>query len=393
MTRVRLLAAAAALLVGSAAGCGGDDRQQGAEAKAETHGHTVELHPVAGNFKPDGTKLADCEPGDHRCYEQAFGNVAFKQGPKTALRLFDEKIATDSAVESGCHRIAHMIGSAALARYDGNAAKAFAEGSSSCWSGYYHGILERALTGVTSKEELAKVSRDLCDDAEIRRTTFIAYQCVHGLGHGLMIHTGYDLPFSLSICDRLATSWDQTSCTGGVFMENISSSYGVRSKWLRDDDPVYPCGVVKERHKLYCYLMVTSRINETNGFDWAKTAETCRRVEAGWIETCFESYGRDASGSTRQSPPEVARICALAKDYASACYYGAARDMTSNYANGRRAAELCALAPAPMRSRCFHGIGTILGTIHPDSAGRRAACGELSRRYARDCLRGTGENA
>ena len=62
-----------------------------------------------------------------------------------------------------------------------------------CWSGYYHGILERAFAGV-SEEELPAVSRRLCSSDQVRRSDFVAYQCVHGLGHGLMIYTNYDMP-------------------------------------------------------------------------------------------------------------------------------------------------------------------------------------------------------
>ena len=349
----------------------------------------VNPHPVAGHFRPDGTELAECTPELPRCYEQAFGNIAFNEGPKRAMALFDERIREDRAVEAGCHRIAHTIGSAALARFDGDVPKAFAQGSSSCWSGYYHGILERAFTGVSSKEKLASVARTLCTDPGIRQTSFLLYQCVHGLGHGLMIYSGYNLPFSLEMCDRLATSWDQTSCTGGVFMENIASTYDVRSRWLRDDDLVYPCNAVAERHKLYCYLMVTSRVNEVNGYRWKETAAVCRTVERAWIETCFESYGRDASGFTRQNPAEAARICEFAASFAASCFYGAARDMTSNYANGRRASELCRLAGGTSRERCFYGIGTILGNIEPTGARRRAACMDVTpRRLLVHCLAG-----
>ena len=52
-------------------------------------------------------------------------------------------------------------------------------------------------------------------------STFLLYQCVHGLGHGLMIYSRNDLPYSLRICDGLATAWDRNSCTGGVFMQNF----------------------------------------------------------------------------------------------------------------------------------------------------------------------------
>jgi hypothetical protein len=343
------------------------------------------LHPAAGKFEPNDTQLADCG-SDRACIEQAFGNLAFYEGPKNAIRHFDEKIRTDAAIESNCHRIAHTIGSASLARFEGNVGEAFVNGSSSCWSGYYHGILERAFVGASTKADVANVARAVCQGQDVRTTTWLAYQCVHGLGHGLMITSSYDLPFSLSVCDRLATAWDQVSCTGGVFMENISSSYGVKSRWLRDDNLVYPCNTVAERHKQYCYLMVTSRILQENGYEWAAAVRICRGVESGWVETCFESYGRDASGFTRQTPAKILPLCRLAAEYEDQCLYAAARDMTANYGNGRRASKLCLRAPAEFRERCFYGIGTILET-----QAQGATCRTLSRRYADACLRGTKE--
>ncbi|MDQ3857706.1 MAG: hypothetical protein M3327_04545 [Actinomycetota bacterium] len=395
VSRARLAIATAVVLVAAGAVSAAVALRSGDEPSRQGHaahvGSAADPHPVAGHFKPDDTGLAECTSGERHCYEQAFGNLAYEKGPREAIAEFDRAMQTNKAVEADCHRIVHTIGSAALARFHGNVAKAFALGSASCWSGYYHGILERAFTGVSGIDELGEAARRICDDPGIRRTTFLAYQCVHGLGHGLMIRSGYDLPFSLSICDRLATEWDQTSCTGGVFMENISSTYGVKSKWLRDDDPVYPCQVVKERHKLYCYLMVTSRVSELNGYDWRRTAEVCRRVERDWVATCFESYGRDASGSTRQSPRDVVRLCRFAGEHAVSCVYGAVRDMTSNYANGRRASELCRLVGRSLRPHCYYGIGTILGNLASTEQGRRRSCRSVTpRAYLDSCLGGAG---
>ena len=140
-----------------------------------------------------------------------------------------------------------------------------------------------------------------------------------------MIHTGYDLPRSLEVCDQLAGSWDQTACTGGVFMENISSSYGIKSKWLRDDDLLYPCKTVAERHKLYCYLMVTSRILPAVGYDFGKAATFAGRASRAWIATCFQSLGRDASGTSRQKPAKILEYCRTAGDMIGDCVYGAAQ--------------------------------------------------------------------
>jgi hypothetical protein len=362
---------------------------QGSAEPSSNAQYSNNPHPIAGNFKPDGTKLSSCH--EQSCYEQAFGNISYYQGPKAALKLFDEDIAKRGPIESGCHRIAHYIGSAALARYHGNVSKAFAQGSPSCWSGYYHGILERSFYGVSSIKKVAQIARGICNTAEIRRTAWIAYQCVHGLGHGLMIYTGLDLPLALKICDGLATKWDQSSCSGGVFMENITPSFGGTSPWLRKSDLVYPCDVVKERHKLYCYLMVTSRILRANGFNWAATAKICSKVERGWVATCFQSYGRDADGNSRQNPSEDLRLCRIAGSGFSNCLYGAARDMTSNYANGKKASMLCGMAPANERERCFFGIGTVLGGMSPTLAGRRNLCNDVAKgEDAKSCWQGAG---
>jgi len=339
---------------------------------------------VAAAFKPDHRTVQSCH-ADSTCFQQAFADLAYYRGPKVALARFVHQMRTSSFVEENCHRIAHAIGAGALTRFHGDVGTAFARGSAVCWSGYYHGILERAFQGIPDSR-LATVARGLCARVEAHASTFIAYQCVHGLGHGLMIYTGYDLPLALHTCDRLRTQWDQVSCTGGVFMENQSSSYGFKSQWLRPKQPLYPCTAVSRRHKLYCYLMVTSQILPDEGYSWTKTVGVCRRSEPGWVPTCFQSLGRDASGQTRGQVAKIERICRVAGDMERECLLGAAKDLTSNDANGRRAARLCSGSPAAMRAYCFYGVGEILGTFTADPAQRAAQCRALTRE--RSCVAG-----
>src|SRR5262245_20164178 len=166
-------------------------------------------HPIAGKFKPDKTRLADCS--DQTCFEQAFGNIAYDDGPKAAIALAAKKY--DEGADPSCHRVMHVIGAAALARFKGNVAETFAAGSSFCWSGYYHGVLERAFMRVKSYDAktLGARARTICASRTIRAESWLAFQCLHGLGHGLMITTAYDLPLALRVCNRLGAEWDQTS--------------------------------------------------------------------------------------------------------------------------------------------------------------------------------------
>jgi cytochrome c553 len=339
-------------------------------------------------FKPDGTTVSGCEKhATPDCFRQAFANVAYNDGPKTALALLAKDDASVPDVHADCHQIAHAIGHGGLAHFKGNAAEALSQGAMTCNSGYYHGVIERAFAGVP-RDRVLRIARRLCTGPSVTKEEFLLYQCVHGLGHGLMIYSGLDLPWSLKTCDRLQTSFARVSCTGGVFMQNLMPGMGT-SHYLRQNDPIYPCNAVAEHFKVYCYLMVTSRIQSLDGYNWSKTAAWCRRSERGWVKTCFESYGRDASGTAQYQPHRTIQLCLQAGVNAGDCIYGAARDYGNNYAGGAEAARLCNASPARYRGYCFDGIGTILGALHRLGSERSAACNAVTpKRFRRDCYRG-----
>jgi mono/diheme cytochrome c family protein len=344
---------------------------------------------VAEAFAPDDQRLPDCADVDTACLEQAFGNLVFSEGPKPALDRLQTTMTTNAAVAADCHRIAHRMGSAALSRFKDKVAPAFIAGSPVCASGYYHGIIERAFLGQPT-DRLAIVARQLCSDPAIDEQRFLAYQCIHGLGHGLMIYTGYDLPGSLKTCDDLRTGFDRVSCSGGVFMENFNASYGVSSKFLRAGDPIYPCNDVAERHKLYCYLLVTANILKVENHDQAKTAKACRRSEPAWISTCFESFGRDVSGIAGKSASKALASCRLATRNERDCLYGVAREIVNADAAGERGGRFCAQAPARHRARCYEGVGSVLASLEPTAEDLTARCRQVGGRHGRSCLRGAG---
>ena len=335
------------------------------------------LHPVAGGFVPDGTRLEQC--GDDRCFQQAFGNIAFREGPQAALALVDTVYGDGSG--TACHRIVHTIGAAALTRFHGNVSRTFAAGSSICWSGYYHGVLERALLDVKSYRPaaLGRVARGLCSDAVEHMTPWVAYQCLHGLGHGLMITTGLQLPLALDVCRQLARLWDRDACKGGVFMENIQSSYGFRSRWLRDDDPLYPCTAVARSDKSRCYQMATSRVLPSVHDDWERTAKICSEVEGGFASACFRSFGRDASSRAGRDPEETARICAVAGPFGGEhdCVVAAAMDVVANFTSATRAEPFCEVVGRDVRDDCYFGIGMVLGRFRRTDAARERDCRAL----------------
>ena len=141
-------------------------------------------------------------------------------------------------------------------------------------------------------------------------------------------------------------------------MENLSSSYGVRSRWLRDDDPVYPCNWVATEAKRRCYQMVTSRILPSVGDDWTRTAEMCTSVESAFVHMCFKSFGRDASSRSNRDAADTIETCAIARPYGGEddCIWAAAQDVVSNFTSGeQRAARSARRSRASLAEPCFEG--------------------------------------
>ena len=344
---------------------------------------------IPAGFEPDGTKLEDCEAAasKNRCYEQAFANIAYEEGPGAALDEFRQLTARNRAVFVNCHQIAHMIGAGGLLRFEGNVGKAFAEGNSTCGSGYYHGLLQWKLAGVRASQ-VGGVAREVCNDPAIKTNGFTYYQCDHGLGHGLMLYTAYDLPQALRFCHELETNFDQTSCTGGVFMENLSSSFGVKTNWLDKKNLLYPCNskVVSESDKTYCYTIVAERILPAVGFDWKRTADWCRRSEPGWADECFQSFGRSVASATRSTgritigaaAGRMQTLCHKAGSGEQDCITGAVVDVLNNNPSDLTAKGFCAGVSDAFRGTCYQTIGFMVALQHPDVAGRQEACRQFA---------------
>jgi hypothetical protein len=173
-------------------------------------------------------------------------------------------------------------------------------------------------------------------------------------------------------------------------MENFNSSYGVRSKYLRSSDPIYPCDWVAERYKNYCYLLVTANLLRVTGYDQRKTAAGCHKSEPNWVGVCFESFGRDVSGIAGKSARKALVSCHLAGPNESDCIYGVSREIVNADAGGARAARFCSQAPSKARDRCYNGVGSVMASLVTDRDALSKKCAELSGRHAHACRQGAG---
>lgn len=302
-----------------------------------------------------GPASGPCAAQNHEsysCWDKYFTSILEKKGGKAALAELMRLSAQDGWVLANCHPLAHQIGNAALVFY-GTVKKAINAGDGSCWSGYIHGVYEKYLVHFKDSQ-LPEVLRTTCQRNPKDPYAFDYYNCLHGMGHGLVARFGNDLFKGLPYCAVFKEEWERTNCATGAFMQNIVVDRTMhQSIRLDPKDPMYPCDAVEDMWKTACYLGQTSYVLRQVGYDYGKAFALCDKIETKYISTCYVSMGRDISGNSHREASKVVELCSLGNpDYQESCYVGAVRNAVFHDHGTPNADALCAIVPAQYRSSC-----------------------------------------
>ena len=305
----------------------------------------------------DVKPIKDCQANaTFKCYNDYFVAVTNDKDPAAAFAELKVIYETDSYAKSQCHQVAHSIGHAAYDKYK-SLGKAYPLGDSFCWSGFHHGATERAIAQL-GPEKIKSDANDVCAElGKKSKYSFDHFNCVHGLGHGFMAVESYNLFTSLKDCDIIKDGWERESCYGGAFMENVmvASRGDGTSDYLKPDQLMYPCTAVDVSYKQQCYLMQTSYALQQNGYNFAEAFRLCKDVaDSAYTITCYQSIGRDASGSTVSDVERTLSNCKNASDDEGLknCMYGAVRDFVSYYHSDTKARELCVAFGGEITDQC-----------------------------------------
>jgi hypothetical protein len=311
-----------------------DATTKSADVCASDSGSTVTAADLNACFA-QGSAEVDCLDG-------LFHGYLADHSTTDALSLLQCLMDNDSGVLADCHAVSHAIGRETI-RIVGTVDAAFRACNETCSSGCYHGAMERFLRGDSSDtnhitlQEIETKAVSACDPTLDKALLF---QCLHGLGHAIEYASGYALRPSLSICDELSSDFAQSSCWGGVFMENlVSASPDVRD--VSPTDPLYPCDDVDDRYRDQCYLNQTSRMFDM-GLDPAKILDACRGAGTH-AEACVQSLGRDISNGARTGQARtVSSTCELAQaELRAACSRGVVYALIDNTWDAQYAFPYC----------------------------------------------------
>ena len=280
------------------------------------------------------------------CLDKLFREALKQHTTLETLQLIQRYEKDDPELRRDCHPVVHAIGRETY-RVKGTIHESFSACDQTCHSGCYHGSVERFLRGEDiytqtdkhpSAAELKQKAALACDPKLADQYRF---QCLHGLGHALLFFNRYQLVSTLEACDALPNSWSQSSCYGGVFMENVSNA----TPELRDLSPTdyhYPCNKLAAKYRTDCYVMQTTRMTEM-GLTTDKIFQECEKTGEYRFQ-CALSAGRDLSNYVRlgQLQPTAQKCQAAGGDFKRACIRGVVYALVDNTWDGRYAMPFCA---------------------------------------------------
>jgi hypothetical protein len=293
-------------------------------------------------------------------------------------------------------------------------------------SGCYHGVIQAyfAYNG-TDSAHVVGVCRDT---PGIKDNGWLHFQCVHGIGHGLVQNFTMRLPRALEGCDMLGNYFDSESCYGGAFMEFIVGGRGqshhphvVVAKAakpagemdhdmagmdhgamaaeslppfkVRDrSDLLYPCTVLGDKYQRACYEMQAGLIVEVTGLDFAKVARVCDTAPERMRTVCYQGIGTYVSGVTARDPEESIRICSLGNpQYRPWCFVGVVKNFIDVTATPDDGIAFCRRLDArDLATSCWVAVGEQVAALYVMMGQRGEACAKSAPEYVEACRFGAG---
>jgi len=356
------------------------------------------------------------------CYEDFLLDLVQRGQVRLAMGALAVLGSRDAQIRRYGHDYSHVIGINAWTPQQ-DIGSVYLQCSELFQSGCYHGVIQAffAYHGTDSARVVG-----LCRDTPgIRSNGWLRFQCVHGIGHGLVQTYTMNLPHALAGCDMLGNNWDSESCYGGAFMEFIVGGRGqshhvhlaskpgdsmpgmshdhaamVADTWpafkaRNPADLLYPCSALGERYQRACYQMQAGLIAEVTGLDFARVAAVCDTAPEAWRRACYQGIGTYVSGVTSRDPVESIRMCSLgAPRYRPWCFVGLVKNFVDVTAKTDDGLALCRrLGPRDIATSCYVAVGEEASVLYPNMDQRNAACAKAESQYIEACRFGAGLGA
>lgn len=335
--------------------------------------------------------------GKNDCYKQVASLFFYQFKLADILNLFATNEA-DPSVFSRCHEVTHYLSRMEYAKKK-NLPKVFATCNFTCHGGCYHGAIEEylkeknLLSSQDYEESLRREIPKICGRKEDFSVPLAYGECIHGIGHGAMYIFDGDIFNSLHACDLLSSLKDREGCYSGVFMENSSSSTNTDhpGKFIRQDDPMYPCNILEEKYLPLCYRYQSSYFATLTNHDWKKTIELCMGIPQRYWNDCFQTIGTNQVGFT-QDLQLIKRNCELmpSAQAQDICVSGVVISFAGRFVNdASKILAFCSAVDESNKKACFQQMGLSIRSWSKNAYDTRTICNFIARpQYSSLCKGG-----
>lgn len=226
---------------------------------------------------------------------------------KGGVYAFSVLKAADIPTGTDLHLLAHVVGDV-LYRQQGTSGMRYC--TDDFRNACSHSIVVGTLLekGTSALPDIARA----CKDAPGGKGAYT--MCFHGLGHGVLAYTNYNMETATELCRMLGTEEyhgrEFIECVGGMTMEMLAGVNNPeqwareKEKYFKKDDPLYPCTApfIPAKAKVMCYVYITPHLFEAAGGslgnplpeDFKKAFIYCGKiVSTSDRRTCYGGFGKE----------------------------------------------------------------------------------------------------
>jgi hypothetical protein len=324
-----------------------------------------------------------CELDEH-CMIEALQEISKQQDEQTMYDTISDLMYQIDQDGFYCHPQGHHIGSFLYAHTQ-DLEQALSIADRKCGGSMYHGIVETYFMSEIffEKTNFDDVQiKDSCDQlADSSQSLY--FECVHGIGHGLVKAYGDIFP-AVARCDEFETQEEQIHCQQGVFMENVIEFTSTDGGVFDEDDLLYPCNKMELKYAESCYYYHTSYIlTKTNSI--SESFEQCDKItNEKQIQSCYQGIGRQLVVNTPFK--DLINYCQTGNpEYHKFCFRGI-MIVVLDHLSMDTGFQACNNYPEKFQAECFFNLGSWISHQNLSREQIVEECNKAGEKYYNVCL-------
>lgn len=330
--------------------------------------------------QPYAAQIVDGCKDDIHCSVNALNTLAKLENKEKVTDIFSNLI-TFYELKYPCHEIGHHLGMW-LNAYLGDPQIALDLAKQQCGGSIFHGVIQNYLQ--IQKFENVSLNdidiHEICQKFKDDRAFINRWQCLHGLGHGLIDVYNYDTQSAVSRCEEFEPGLEQISCSKGVFMQNVVRWTETETGDFDEDDLLYPCNITESKFVPSCYhyhITYMALKSEGDKVTIPEAFDLCDEISPEeMIKYCYYGMGRQMQSRTYLDWDRALYLCQQGdrKDFQPYCIEGMLMTLVNVNTDPSFGFSLCKGLPLENKQTCYNGLGKWITMISSDYDEQQNLC-------------------